>query len=400
MDKKSELQEKIITKYIEEKPSRSTIILPTGVGKTRVALQIAERLFKSGTIKSCLIITPTTVLKDDGWPAEIKLLGLNKLKIKIECKQTAYKFTEHYDLIIIDEVHMALSDVHGKVLDIPCDYMLGLTATLPEHNEEHLDSLLERLPVFFSIGLSECVAQGIVPAFNVFNLKVKLNAGERAKYTIYNKMFEKARMELAQVIKANLLYQDMDVFDLAADASKTINHPLHKVGKAYWSSMSMRKWVCYRAESKKKVCIDLIKKFPDKKWIVFSKEIKFVDELAEMLNSEGIPSLAYHSNMKDNDRADVLSKISDSKYKVLVSAEALNVGYNLPNLDAAICASGVSTELVGIQMIGRINRYKEGKVPVMINLACDNTQEMVWVTNRTKNISSQWVNSIRHDFIT
>ena len=51
-------------------------------------------------------------------------------------------------------------------------------------------------------------------------------------------------------------------------------------------------------------------------------------------------------------------------------------------------------------MIGRINRYKEGKVPVMINLACDNTQEMVWVTNRTKNISSQWVNSIRHDFIT
>jgi len=400
MDKKSELQEKIITKYIKEKPSRSTIVLPTGVGKTRVALQIAENLFKSEDIKSCLIVTPTTVLKDDSWPAEIKLLGLGKLNITIECKQTAYKFEDHYDLIIIDEVHMALSDVHGKVLDIPCDYMLGLTATLPEHNEHHLDTLLERLPVFFSISLAECVAQEIVPAFQVFNLKVKLNAGERARYVIYNKMFEKARIELAQTIKNNTLYQDMDVFDLAADASRTINHPLHKVGKAYWSSMSMRKWVCYRAESKKKVCIDLIKKFPDKKWIVFSKEIKFVEDLAQMLNSEGILTLAYHSNMKDNDRAAVLATISDPKYKVLVSAEALNVGYNLPDLDAAICASGVSTELVGIQMIGRINRYKEGKTPVMINLACDNTQEMIWVTNRTKNISSQWVNSIKHDFIT
>ena len=131
--------------------------------------------------------------------------------------------------------------------------------------------------------------------------------------------------------------------------------------------------------------------------VVFSKEIKFVEDLAQMLNSEGILTLAYHSNMKDNDRAAVLATISDPKYKVLVSAEALNVGYNLPDLDAAICASGVSTELVGIQMIGRINRYKEGKTPVMINLACDNTQEMIWVTNRTKNISSQWVNSIKHD---
>ena len=56
MDKKSELQEKIITKYIKEKPSRSTIVLPTGVGKTRVALQIAENLFKSKDIKSCLIV--------------------------------------------------------------------------------------------------------------------------------------------------------------------------------------------------------------------------------------------------------------------------------------------------------------------------------------------------------
>lgn len=399
MDKKSELQEKIISKYLKEKPSRGTIILPTGVGKTRVALKIAENLFKLKEIKNCLIITPTTVLKNDSWPAEIKLLGLNKLNILIECKQTAYKFTDHYDLIIIDEVHMALSDVHGKVLDIPCNYMLGLTATLPEHNEIYTQALIERLPIIYSISLAECVKEGIVPAFQVFNLKVKLNSGERAKYTIYNKMFEKARMELAQIIKSNPMYYDRDVYDLATEASSNRTHPLHKVGKTYWSAISMRKWVCYRAESKLKICLDTIKKFPDKKWIVFSKEIKFVEQLNSLLNENGIPSLAYHSNMKNNERELVLNTIDDPKYRVLVSAEALNVGYNLPNLDAAICASGVSTELVGIQMIGRINRYKEDKVPVMINLACDNTQEMIWVQSRTKNISSQWVNSIKYDFI-
>lgn len=99
--------------------------------------------------------------------------------------------------------------------------------------------------------------------------------------------------------------------------------------------------------------------------------------------------------MKSTERDKVLLDIINPIYQVLVSAEALNVGYNLPDLDAAINASGVSTELSGIQTIGRINRYKEGKVPVMINLACDNTQEMIWVQNRTKNMTSLWVTSIK-----
>lgn len=395
LDKKSELQKEIIDKFIQLKPSRSTIILPTGVGKTRVSLQIAQKLFEENLIFSCLIVTPTTVLKDDSWPKEIELLGLSKLNIQIECKQTAYKFTNKYDLIIVDEVHMALSDIHGKVLNIPCDYMLGLTATLPDHNAEYTTKILTILPVFYSISLGECVVRGIVPSFNVLNLKVKLNRSERGKYSVYNVGFEKARIELAKFLKANPQIQDMDIFDLAKEASSNKLHPLHKIGRSYWSFMSLRKWVCYRAESKLKMCVDIIKKFPNKKWIVFSKEIKFVELLAKTLNDEGILALAYHSNMKPAERDKVLLDIINPMYQVLVSAEALNVGYNLPDLDAAINASGVSTELSGIQTIGRINRYKEGKVPVMINLACENTQEMVWVENRTKNISARWIHSIK-----
>lgn len=391
---KSELQEKIITKYMTELPSRGTIILPTGVGKTRVALQIVENLFAKKLIKSCLVVTPTTVLKDDSWPAEIKLLNLQELNITIECKQTAYKFKDKYDIVVIDEVHSALSSVHGKVLNIPCTYMLGLTATLPEHDEDHLEILKKRLPVFFSISLKECVEQGIVPSFKVFNLKVKLNKKERAKYSIYDKMFNQATAELQTYKNKIPEYNELSVFDLAQKASSIKTHPLHKIGKSYWLAMSMRKWECYRAESKLETTIEIIKKYPDKKWIVFSKEIKFVEELTQKLLDIKINALKYHSQMKDIDRKLVLELISKPKYKVLVSAEALNVGYNLPDLDAAICASGVSTELVGIQMVGRINRYKKGKIPVMINLVCDNTQEMNWVSKRTENMSPIWTDNL------
>ncbi len=75
-------------------------------------------------------------------------------------------------------------------------------------------------------------------------------------------------------------------------------------------------------------------------------------------------------------REEVLEKAKD--YRVLVSADALTTGYDLPSLDSAICASGVSTEIIQIQSLGRIGRIQEGKLkPLFINLYCTSTQEEI-----------------------
>ena len=77
-----------------------------------------------------------------------------------------------------------------------------------------------------------------------------------------------------------------------------------------------------------------------------------------------------------------------SEIKVIVSAEALTTGYDLPDLDAGICVSGVSSEIIGIQSLGRITRHKEGKnKPMFINLYCENTQEESWVKTKTKELN-------------
>lgn len=80
--------------------------------------------------------------------------------------------------------------------------------------------------------------------------------------------------------------------------------------------------------------------------------------------------------MSKDDREQALKDAIKPSTKVLVSAEALTTGYDLPDLDAGICVSGVSSEIVGIQSLGRITRHKEGKEkPLFINLYCENTQE-------------------------
>ena len=148
----------------------------------------------------------------------------------------------------------------------------------------------------------------------------------------------------------------------------------------------MRKHVCFNASTKIDACIKIIEKYPEKKWIVFSKTKKFTDELNTKLVEKGIKSVRYHSGMSAGDRRDSLDSANSDTTRVICSATALNTGYNLPSIDAAIVASGVSTQLANIQQIGRTVRLQRGKRAIVINLYIDKTQERKWCENKLGNM--------------
>lgn len=92
--------------------------------------------------------------------------------------------------------------------------------------------------------------------------------------------------------------------------------------------------------------------------------------------------------MKNNERKDIITKFADNTITILVAVDALNAGLNIPDADAAICASGVSTELINTQQQGRIRRKGENKIALFINLYCKDTVEKGWVTTKTKGTNS------------
>lgn len=99
--------------------------------------------------------------------------------------------------------------------------------------------------------------------------------------------------------------------------------------------------------------------------------------------------------MKDEERNKVLADFADSKFKYLIAVDALNAGLNVPDIDSAICISGVSTELVATQQRGRVARYAEGKNAIFINLYGEETVEKSWVKNKTKNLPTvRWIESL------
>lgn len=306
-------------------------------------------------------------------------------KVEFMCIQSAHKLNKEYDLMIVDEIHTALSEVYSNVfLNIKSRQLLGLTATVPEDAIVR-EVLNNHCPVVYTKTLKEIdKTGGIIAKTTTYNLPVKLNRKEKAKYNTFNEQFHRATMQIAMLKKDIIELKDINVFDIAKEYSKKKdgNEQLQKQAKAYWSAMTMRKWVCYNAESKIPIVKEILKKFPERKWILFNKSIKF----AELLNKEIPHSRVYHSKMKEEERKKVLEDFRNNEFKYLISVDALNAGLNVPDVDSAICISGVSTELVAVQQSGRVGRFVEGKNSIFINLYSEDTIEKTWVTNKTKSL--------------
>ncbi len=130
------------------------------------------------------------------------------------------------------------SKIHGKVLLIPCKWRLGLTAKLPK-DEAAREFISNQAPVVYSKELLELVGAGIVPESLICNLAVSLNRSERAKYKIFDGIFNAAKHSLRAYIKEAKL--EVNEFDLAGEARQSKSHPVYRAAGSFWSAMSMRK---------------------------------------------------------------------------------------------------------------------------------------------------------------
>ena len=187
------------------------------------------------------------------------------------CIQSAHKEYSEYDLMIVDEIHTSLSPVYSGIYrNIKTKQRLGLTATPPE-DEEAIALLEKECPIVYRKSLKEIDAiGGIIAKTTTYNLPVVFNRKDKAKYNTFNEQFQRATMQIAMLKKDREDLKDKNVFDIAKEfaTKKNITQEdefLQKQAKAYWNAMTMRKWVCYGAESKIDTVVKILEKFPSKK---------------------------------------------------------------------------------------------------------------------------------------
>lgn len=392
LNKEKDLMQKNALKAWKENKYRGTVIAGTGAGKTRLGVLAIKELVDNNLIQNALIVVPTSNLRDNEWVNEISRWAEDILPIvTIECIQTARKFTEDdvFDVLIMDEVHTSLSDKHRAVYEnVKWKYLLGLTATEPE-NKEYKDYLYSIAPAVFTFPLEDAVKKGLVAEYEIFNIPTKFNRAERAKYNAYSKMFTHSTYALSQYGKS--------AFDTATEIIKSNNtsHPGYKDASKFWLGITKRRSLCYKAEKKIDVCLDIIRRYPYRKWIVFSHNIEWAEELQEKLLDDGILAICYHSKKSSSDRETILNFAKSPLVQVIVSVQALTTGYNLPAIDAAICAASTSKSLTMIQSLGRILRKDyTGKVGLFINLYVPDTQEEKWLLGKSKSLKTKFITNV------
>lgn len=394
VNKKSEIQ--FTASQLWKESEWGAVYLHTGLGKTKLGVDIMRSLFKDNPDSKVLIIVPSTNLRDKEWVNEIVKWGCGNyfMNITIECIHTIYK-KEHsveWDLVIIDEVHETLGEKFREVHKFKSKRALALSATPPKQDKEKMEFLESLYPTLYEYNLEEGIEKGTASSVIIYNLAVPFTKSEKHRYALIDSRFKAlysvVRTHYETLKKLGMFIED-DIFKMMRRIKSDKEHILYESVIELTKVIHTRKHLCYNAFYKKGIIIKILNKFPEMKWIVFGNSIKTIESLKE----EFPEAMIYHSKMKGKARKEALKQAEEAK--LILSVDALSRGFNIPSLEGGISTKAVSSEWRFFQELGRINRISDSiKKLKFINLYVADTQEEVWVKEKTKNFFPIFINSL------
>jgi hypothetical protein len=170
---------------------RGVVVLPTGSGKTRLAL---SAMSTSGLRTLCLVPTRALLTQWHGVASQtyggaVGCLGDGERRlspITIATFESAYRYMHRignrFELLVVDEAHHFGGGLKDEALEMAtAPSRLGLTATPPElrHHAARLSELIG--PKVFELSVSDLAGSYLAP-FDLVKLFVELTPEERRSY--------------------------------------------------------------------------------------------------------------------------------------------------------------------------------------------------------------------------
>ena len=349
---------------------KGTLEATTGFGKTYMSMLAIQGMIWKQNITSVTIIVPTIDLKTQ-WEEELAKNNIDIAQVFVVNTASKYWDVIGCDLLIIDEYHTVASRHFRKVLDINHKYLLTLTATVTRTDGLHT-YLLERAPIFDTIGLQECLDNEWISEFVIYNIPVEMPKIDMMVYKEHDKKFRQLATNISGINEAN--------YFLNSGNKK-------KAGQAarYYKYLRLRKDVCKNNSNKHAIVERIVDCFPDVYGIIFNPSIDFAKQVEVDL---GDKCLAYHSKISKKKREQIITKFKDesTSVRLLSTVSTLDAGFNHPKSSLGIITSGNSSQLTNIQRTGRLVRKHPNKQGVIVNLYSPDTQEVAWLESRLKGV--------------
>ena len=358
---------------------RSIVVMATGSGKSKVAIDYAVEIEENNAFAKILIIVPTEKLRDENWKEEFNKWGQEDLWNRHTqrcCYVSAIKIEgQEFDLVIMDECHNITEANSMFFHQNQVKKAIGLTATMPENLEKQ--TLLYDLgfKVTYELTLDFAVQLGLVSPYEVTIIKVPLNTKDK-------------NCESGSKAKPFMQTEFAKYNYLTDVINKTMYSSSQQVKNSLKFKVLARMRFIYGLKSKTDATKFLLENVipKDERTLIFAGGISQAEELCE--NS-------FHSKSKKTDTS--FEDFKAGRLNRLACVNALNEGHNIPNLDNGVVAQLNSKALHLVQRIGRIVRYRHNHRAQIYIVCAIGTQDEVWVNKAIEELDKDCIKFIEYE---
>lgn len=365
---------------------RGTVVLPTGSGKTFLAVQaIAE----AGV--STLVVVPTIDLMNqwhatltnafgDQLPDGIGVLGggnHNVTNITVTTYDSAYRYINEYGdqfgLLVVDEVHHLPAPTYQQIPEMTiAPYRLGLTATYERADGQHeeLENLLGT--VVYREEVDE-LAGDYLSEYETIHLQVELTPDEREEYD-----------EEYQIYRD---YVDSHEFDLWKERGyqeflkRTSYDPQ---GRRALIAKQRAEQIARTATKKLDTLDNLLKRHYDDRTIIFTANNDFAYDISQEFV---VPCITHQT--ETDERTAILERFRTGEYSMLVTSQVLDEGIDVPAANVGIILSGSASKRQYAQRLGRILRPTDERQPARLyEIIAEDTVEIYVSERRRQGVTS------------
>lgn len=318
---------------------KTLLVLPTGCGKTIVFAKVTEECVRQG--QRVLILAHRGELLTQ---AADKLEKMTGLKCSVEKAESSsldswYRVTvgsvqtlmrekrlqqfsqSHFDCIIIDEAHHAISDSYQNIINyFDTANILGVTATPDRGDMKDLGQVFDSLAYEYT--LPKAIKEGYLSPIKAVTIPLKL--------------------DLSQVGTQAGDFK-------ASDLDSALDPYLYQIVD------------------------EMITYCKDRKTVVFLPLVKTSQKFCQILNEKGFNAIEVNGN-SDN-REEALRDFDNGKYNVICNSMLLTEGWDCPSVDCVIVLRPTKVRSLYCQMVGRGTRLCEGKENLLL-------LDFLWHTER------------------
>lgn len=361
-----EYQEKALVAW--ERAGRwGVVVLPTGAGKTLVALKAMAKE------SPAIVIVPTLDLLEQ-WKEKVKeelgveagvyCGGEHRLGcVTIATYDTAYiraaELGNRFKLVVFDEVHHLASPGYSQIADMfACPMRMGLTATF--EREDGLHKELVRLVGGKVFEMRPDSMKGTHLADYVLKrINVSLTPAEEAQYDTDMETYRTYLSEHHIILRTPRDFQRLVMRSGRDRAARDAILARHRA-----------RMTALNSQSKLDALADVLKEHTDDRVIIFTEHNDLVYRISrEFL----IPFITYTTSKEE--RSLNLDRFKSGQYSVIVTSKVLDEGVDVPDASVGVILSGTGSRREFVQRLGRILRKKGDKKAVLYEIVAGKTME-------------------------